>query len=403
MHKIATALNELSTELNALFHERTDTIEAMLLAVLAKEHVYILGPPGTGKSLLVDTMVSAFTGSRYFECAMSKTRSADAVLGPLDILEFRQNGHLWRKRKGFITDAHFAFVDEIGKMSPILGHDLLALFNERKVHEVNGGLSVQQAPLYTVFTASNEMLTDESDDAAALWDRLLFRTTVDYIKSGKNFASLLQSAMGQVKTQIDFDELAKAIDVDVPAVTLGTDALKAILTLRKNLADKGIVPSDRRWRASIKALKAAAFLAGRDEIYEEDMAALRFTLWDTIPQIEEISRLTAAASNPFVDRVLEARTLLKEISTGITDRKDKAIAEKASYAKEIDPKLRQVRADLDTLLDEAKGRAIPKFKEVADLHRDTLKRMFVDCFGIDGDAADHAIAAKLGKGDGSAA
>lgn len=393
-------LNALQTELNKVFPEREDAIEALLLAVLAKEHAFIVGPPGTGKSLLVTTLIKAITGATYFKCAMSKTRSAEAVLGPLDIKLFREQGLQVRNDKGYLTDVHFAFVDEIGKMSPILGHDLLAAYNEREKHEVNNGNSVHSIPLYTAFSASNEMLTDESDDAAALWDRILFRLVVDYLKDKKNFAALMQATSMAVATTIDWPTLQAAIDNDIPAVTIDATAMKGILKLRADLQKDHIRPSDRRWKASLKALQARAYLSGRDVIYEEDLTCLRFTLWDTLPQIEKVERLTAACANPFVDRVLNARSQVQEIAQGIVDRKDKAIPEKAAYAKEANGKLAQVRTELDKLLDDAKGRNIPKFKEVSDLHRDTLKNMYVVCFEQDEATAESVIASKLGKGDG---
>ena len=393
-------LNSLQTELNSVFPERQDAIEATLLAILSKEHVFLVGPPGTAKSLLITTVIKAITGATYFKCAMSKTRSAEAVLGPLDIKLFREQGIQVRNDKGYLTDVNFAFVDEIGKMSPILGHDLLAAYNEREKHEVNNGNSVHSIPLYSSFSASNEMLTDESDDAAALWDRILFRVVVDYLKDKKNFAALLQAQSMAVSTTVDWPTLQNAIDNDVPAVQIDASAMKGILKLRAELAKDKIYPSDRRWKASLSALRARAYLSGRDTIYEEDLAALRFTLWDTLPQIEKIQRLTMAASNPFVDRVLNARQQVQEIAQGITDRKDKAIPEKASYAKEANGKLAQVRAELDKLLDDAKGRQIPKFKEVSDLHRDTLRNMYVVCFEQDEATAESVIAPKLGKGDG---
>lgn len=393
-------LNTLQTELNKVFPEREDAIEALLLALLSKEHAFIVGPPGTGKSLLVTTLINAINGASYFKCAMSKTRSAEAVLGPLDIKLFREQGLQVRNDKGYITDVHFAFIDEIGKMSPILGHDLLAALNEREKHEVNNGNSVHSIPLYSAFSASNEMLTDESDDAAAMWDRILFRLVVDYLKDKKNFAALMQASSMAVSTTIDWPTLQTAIDTEVPAVTIDATAMKGILKLRNDLQKDHIRPSDRRWKASLKALQARAYLSGRDVIYEEDLTALRFTLWDTLPQIEKIERLTAACANPFVDRVLNARSQVQEIAQGITDRKDKAIPEKAAYAKEANGKLAQVRTELDKLLDDAKGRAIPKFKEVSDLHRDTLRNMYVVCFEQDEATAESVIASKLGKGDG---
>ena len=399
---LVAELNQLQTELNTVFPERQDAIEATLLAILSKEHVFLVGPPGTAKSLLITTVIKAITnGATYFKCAMSKTRSAESVLGPLDIKLFRDQGIQKRNDKGYLTDVNFAMVDEIGKMSPILGHDMLAAFNEREKHEVDtNGNSVHPIPLYSAFAASNEMLTDESDDAAALWDRILYRVVVDYLKDNKAFASMLQATSMAVTQAIDWPTLKDAIDNEVPQVSIDKDAMKGLLKLRGELKKDKIYPSDRRWKASLRALQARAYLSGRDTIFEEDLAALRFTLWDTLPQIEKIERLTVAASNPFVDRVLNARQTIQEIAQGITDRKDKAIPEKASYAKEANGKLATVRADLDKLLDDAKGRHIPKFKEVSDLHRDTLKNMYLVCFEQDEATAESVIAPKLGKGDG---
>lgn len=393
-------LNKLGDELNAIFPERKDAIEVLLLSVLAKEHAFLLGPPGTAKSLLIRTFVRAITGASYFECAMSKTRSTEAILGPLDIKEFRDNGNQWRKHTGFLTDVNFAFIDEIGKMSPVIGHDMLAALNERIRHEVRNGRSEHSIPLYSAFTASNELITDENDDAAALWDRLLFRTVVDYLQAPKAFAGLLQAGPMTVSTTIDWADLQKAIDTEVPAVKIDPDAMKGLLQLRSALRKDHIHPSDRRWKSSLRALQARAYLSGNDTIYEEDLAALRFTLWDTLPQLEKIERLTTAASNPFVDRVLTAKEQLKEISDGIDARKDKAIPEKAAYAKEINTKLSAVREDLDKLLGEAKGRQIPKFKLVSDMHAEVLTRMYVTCFEQDEQTAANAVKSKLGLGDG---
>jgi len=394
-------LNTLQDELNAIFPEREDAIEVLFLQVLCKEHSFILGPPGTGKSLMIRTFVSAITGASYFECAMSKTRSDEAVLGPIDLVALRTTGDRIRKRTGFITDVNFAFIDEIGKMSPILGHDILAALNERVRHEVdNSGRSVHPIPLYSTFSASNELITDDSDESAALYDRLLFRVVVDYLKDKRNFASMLQATSMQVATQVDWKDLQEAIDNEVPTVQIDTEAMKGLLKMRAELGKDHIRPSDRRWKASLRALQARAYLSGRDTIYEDDLSSLRFTLWDTVPQIEKVERLAVAASNPYVDRLMTARDQIREIAQGVTDRKDKAIPEKAAYAKEVNSKLAQTRTDLDKLLDDAKGRTIPKFREVSDLHRETLKNMYIVCFEQDEAMAEAAVKTKIGKGDG---
>jgi len=204
----------------------------------------------------------------------------------------------------------------------------------------------------------------------------------------------------QVATQVDWKDLQEAIDNEVPTVQIDTEAMKGLLKMRAELGKDHIRPSDRRWKASLRALQARAYLSGRDTIYEDDLSSLRFTLWDTVPQIEKVERLAVAASNPYVDRLMTARDQIREIAQGVTDRKDKAIPEKAAYAKEVNSKLAQTRTDLDKLLDDAKGRTIPKFREVSDLHRETLKNMYIVCFEQDEAMAEAAVKTKIGKGDG---
>lgn len=402
MHAVAQSLNEIRGQLSKFFLEREDVIFAMMLGLLAKEHTFILGRPGTAKSQLVRALVRAIIGARYFEVPLSKTKPIEVVLGPLDIAEFRKNSNYRLKRKGYATDVEFLFLDEIGKMSPILGHDLLALLNERVYHEVSDdGTSAHPAPLYSAFTASNEMLTGESDDAAALWDRLLVRVTVDSLHESSNFAKLLRGDLPDPTATVEFEDLTKAIDVEVPSIPIGDLAMEGLVKLRTQFAHEHLYPSDRRWRASVKVLQAAAFLAGRDQIEEEDLYCLRFTLWDTVEEIDKVDRLCAAASNPFVDRLLTARGVLKEIAEGIDSRKAEDVGQRATYGKEANGKLVQVRKDLDDLLDEANGRPIPNFKAVADLHADTLRLNYIVCLDQDPEVADIAVQRKLGKGDGT--
>jgi MoxR domain in the MoxR-vWA-beta-propeller ternary systems len=84
MHK---QINQLRADLMAQFPERKDVIDGALAAVLAGEHVLLIGPPGTAKSALVRCLARAtargsFSGFAPKEIAMT-------VFG----VRFRGKGH----------------------------------------------------------------------------------------------------------------------------------------------------------------------------------------------------------------------------------------------------------------------------------------------------------------------
>jgi MoxR-like ATPase len=400
MHAVATQLNAIKAELNRSYLERQEAIEASILALVCGQHICLLGPPGTGKTDMITALWQALTGASTFEIGLSKNRPAAAVLGPLDIKEYRETGNYFLRREGYATDVDLLFLDEIGKMSPVLGHDMLALLNERKYHEVSNGRSAHSAPLWTAFTASNELPTNESDDAAALWDRLLFRVVVDYLQEPANFAKLLTSEVAPPTTTVNFEELKLAARTEVPAITITDHALDVLTELRMKFAGEHIYPSDRRWHASIQPLKASAFLAGRTEVLPADVAVLQYTLWDTPEQLETAQRLCLAASNPYAEDLAKVIDGLKEIQKALVDRENDATDRKNAYGREANAKLVKSREELDSLLQMA-GAPPRGFRKASDLHRALDEEVARQFLQLPDDVAAVYLERRKGMGDGT--
>lgn len=389
MDTIQPKLRILMDELSARFMERRSMIEANMLGLLAKEHTFNLGVPGTGKSNVVTDLMSAFDGADCYETLLSRTRPEAAVLGPWNLPELREKGDFHRKITGFLPTATLAFLDEIGKMSPVLGHDLLAILNERKYHEVNGGRTYKIVPLYTAFTASNELIADESDDAAALWDRLMIRVEVEPIASDANFVKLLEfGALPTAPaplTTIPWQDMADVIDNVVPAVGVPSDVIEAMVELRRQLRVAEIRPSDRRWRKAVRIIQAAAYLGGRDQAEQDDLYALRYVLWDDPAQITTVERMTLSISNPMAEEVIKVLDAVEEIARGIEDRRGTALEARAQYGADCTPKLRTAASTIAKLRQDAiaAGRSLTKIDEAGE-RVEAIKRMvYVECLDMD--------------------
>src|ERR1044072_2349520 len=114
MHPVAESLATLRVQLKNHFMERDDAIEACLLAIASGQHVFLLGPPGSGKTQMIRAIVKAIVhGSRYFEIGLSPNRPVDAVIGPLDTKIWRETGEYVYRRKGYATMCEFILLNEI--------------------------------------------------------------------------------------------------------------------------------------------------------------------------------------------------------------------------------------------------------------------------------------------------
>lgn len=354
MIDVAARLRAIRDELNEEFYERHQLIDAALCAILSKQHLYAHGPVGAGKTDLVQALVRRITGAPYFAMGLSRTRSDAAVLGPIDVPHWRETGEYRRKIDGYLLTARFVFLDEIGRMSATLGHDLLYALNERIRHEVVEGVGSQHPiPLFTAFTASNDLPAGESDDALALWDRLLVRVVVEYIESPVKFGQLLAAGpRRETFTTVPFEELRFVIEDVVPEIDLPEKVIDHVIAIRSKLREAGVVASDRRWRQSMSVLRARAFLNGNSEVTAPDLRALEYTLWDRPEQIEAIRRVRAEVADPAAKDAMAVMDTIRELAVELKHRVDagESLAKLSGFSSETDTKIEKIESEVRRLV-----------------------------------------------------
>ena len=347
-------LQTIESELSITLIEREEVIRAALIALLARQHLVILGPPGTAKSQLVAALASRISppgggGLKSFTYLMTRFTTPEELFGPVSVQALKQDEYR-RVTTGRLVEAELVFLDEIFKASSAILNALLKITNERTFSNGNQELSV---PLLSLFGASNEL--PQGNELEALWDRFLLRLRVSYVSDG-GFAKLMravaakQMSSGQPQTLLPA-ELAD-LQQSAAAVTVPAATIDLIEQLRKDLNKKGIFISDRRWGQTLDALRGHALLEGRDTVAEDDLVFLKHCLWQSPEQQTEIGKLIARLGNPLHARAVDLGDQAASVyqdgmqshqSAADNDKKIAAAIEANGKLKGITNKLQELR------------------------------------------------------------
>src|SRR6185369_14788466 len=80
--------------------EREEEIDLALTALLSREHVLFVGPPGCGKSLLVDSLL-AWVGGRKFSALLTRFSVPEELFGPVSLAGLKEDRFVRGQVAGF--------------------------------------------------------------------------------------------------------------------------------------------------------------------------------------------------------------------------------------------------------------------------------------------------------------
>ena len=242
--KLSERISLARSILNSHFVSREFEIDTALVALISKQTMIMIGPPGTAKTALIES-VARLIGGRYFYYLLTRFTEPDELLGPLDIALLKE-GIYKRRTEGRLLEAHIAFLDEIFRASSAIRNVLLDIILNRRFEG-------KDIPLITLYSASNEVSRDTEDQA--IYDRFVCRNFVDNIDS-PSWKQLLEveidfeveggyKKIEPIMTLEDVMTLNKIV-LDRLRSLKNSSLINTYLEVLADLRNKNLEPSDRR-------------------------------------------------------------------------------------------------------------------------------------------------------------
>jgi len=282
--------HEVLDPMKSAFVGKDEIIDLMGVCLVAGENLFILGPPGTAKSALVQELSRRIDG-KVFDYLLTRFTEPNELFGPFDIRKLRE-GDLVTNTEGMLPEAEFVFLDELLNANSAILNSLLMVLNERVFRR---GRERRKLPTLMVVGASNRLPDDEALNA--LFDRFLLR-----IHSG----NVGEDRLGDVLAagwQLDRDATERGSLIDVETVqslqrminSIRLDAIRPkYVDLIGRLRRAGILISDRRAVKLQRLIAASAILCGRDEPNPTDFWIFRY-IWDQEEQQEVLRSIVQTA------------------------------------------------------------------------------------------------------------
>jgi MoxR-like ATPase len=360
--------------------DRDREIKQLMYALFTKEHMLLMGPPGTAKSLFASNAFKAIDGAKLFSIHLTKQTTEEYVFGPLNIIELKK-GNVVHNTKDSILESDFAFIDEFFDASDVLLRSLLGVLNERVWMK---GQQKINAKLHTAILTSNYQR--ENDVTEAVLDRVVFKAEIQPITAKSKRMRVYKDYLGDSNFQppkiLDLKKLKEFTEkVDDPkSVKFSDDILKIFDELVDEYAkETKKYISQRTANKALKVLKASALLNGRKEVVYKDMEELKYVLCVLNRRVEE--EVFDAVYEKYVGNAEEEQIVMTDLEeidekfskvpTNFDKLGDKDFVEKMAELTELVNLLENMNCPTQRSK-QTRDKLMDKMRKVVDENRDKL-------------------------------
>lgn len=285
----------LKEEMDKLVIGHEEVKISLLLGVIAREHIYVEGPPGTAKTMLAEIISGAAQLNFFFYQLHRDTRLSELVGDLVISKELTDTGEVIKQRvvKGGILTAEVCLLDDISRAPGESLNVLLRILNERKFFD-------EDIPLLTAIATSNPTADEyynEPLDPANL-DRFVLQINAQGLSYGKKWDEAKEVIKLYTDNPLEYEvpvRVSKEVFDDyydkLASVVIPTEVQEGLANFVSTLIEEygcnetNSLISDRTFFVkSLKIMRAHALLHDREECTLEDLNALKYMTAFRIPE-----------------------------------------------------------------------------------------------------------------------